>query len=85
MGKLEVDWHGTDRILNHKQRVMRGVAAVYNRRAYPKERCAGGMSSTACRWARGKDSVAPVRQARRPLGYAAATSVTAWSTCSGAA
>jgi integrase len=38
MAKLGVDWHIADRILNHKQGVIRGVAAIYNRHAYLEER-----------------------------------------------
>jgi integrase len=38
MAKLGVDWHIADRILNHKQGVIRGVAAIYNRHAYLDER-----------------------------------------------
>jgi integrase len=38
MAKLGVEPHVADRILNHKQGVIRGVAAVYNRHAYLNER-----------------------------------------------
>jgi integrase len=38
MAKLGVEPHVADRILNHKQGVIRGVAAVYNRHAYLDER-----------------------------------------------
>jgi hypothetical protein len=38
MAKLSVDWHVADRILNHKQGVIRGVAAIYSRHAYLEER-----------------------------------------------
>jgi hypothetical protein len=38
MAKLGIDWHIADRILNHKQGVIRGVAAIYNRHAYLEER-----------------------------------------------
>jgi hypothetical protein len=38
MAKLGVNWQIADRILNHKQGAIRGVAAIYNRHAYLDER-----------------------------------------------
>ena len=37
-------WHIADRILNHEQGVIRGVAAIYNRHAYLDERRAAHPS-----------------------------------------